>query len=121
MENPVSIPSNYSLLPEKEQRAVRMKVRSKALILMKLDSFRRSIGMASIPFSSVTIDGNTASFRVFHPKGWQDVVSGRRTSSKIDLEGYSSTIKIFRASTRYAECCAVRALEEWLSLATPLL
>jgi len=121
MDNPVLIPKNYSSLPEKEQIAIRMKVRSKALILMKMDSFRRSKGMASIPFSSVIIDGNTASFTVYHPKGWQEVVAGRRKSSNINMEGSSCIIKIFRASTRYKECCAVRALEDWLSLANPLL
>lgn len=103
-------PMDKNLTHFKKKKWLRMKL----IVLLRLDSLRRSGCLSRIPMHTVDIRDKWAAFKVYEPKGVHKVVSASKGTERIGTDKYSSELKIFSASKRNANCCTVRALRSYV-------
>lgn len=94
----------------------KQRLRMKAMILLRLDSMRRSGGISRIPTGSITIspNGKSLEFKIYMPKGAQQRMTGAKANKRISRTGFSTTLKVFQSNNGNKDCCVVQAVVDYM-------
>jgi hypothetical protein len=91
-------------------------IRTKAIVLLRLDSLRRSGCVSRIPMDQLKINKEELTFKVWFPKGAQAVMKNSKDTRRITSDGYSSTLKIASTKSNDESCCTVKAVQDYLNI-----
>ena len=91
-------------------------LRMKAIVLLRIDSMRRSGGISRIPMKHLKLSTNEKclEFKISMPKGAHQCVTANKSTKRITNKGLSSTLKVFRSSDRNKVCCVVQAVKDYM-------
>tara|TARA_B110001469_G_C9621579_1_gene309810 strand:+ start:240 stop:1691 length:1452 start_codon:yes stop_codon:yes gene_type:complete len=103
---------NTSLSKIKRKQWLRMK----AIVLLRIDSMRRSGGLSRIPMKHLKLstNGKCLEFKINMPKGAHQCLTTNKSTKRITNKGLSSTLKVFSSNDRNKDCCVVQAVKDYM-------